>query len=228
MTTLNRRKFLFAVASDLALAANQMPAWAIDLDKLNEPSEAGDMVLGSPAAKVTIIEYASASCPHCARYHKDTFPLLKHDYIDTGKVRLVFREFPHNQAALAAFMIARCAPADRYFPLMEAIFATQDAWLKAPKDGLFKVARFAGFSHEAFEACLNNKVIAREVIAVQEKAKTEFGVHGVPTFFINGKMIRGAVSIDKMRSIIDPLLQGPTTDLLQTPRPQLLQTPRPQ
>jgi protein-disulfide isomerase len=228
MMTLNRRKLLFGVVTALALAANQMPAWAVDLDKLNEPSEAGEMVLGSPQAKVTIIEYASASCPHCAKFHKETFPLLKRDYIDTGKVRLVFREFPHNPQAVAAFMIARCAPREKYFALIEAIFATQEAWLKAPKDGLFKVARFAGFSREAFEACLTNRVIAREIVAVQKKAKTEFGVRGVPAFFINGKLIRGTVSLDKMKSIIDPLLQEPTTDLLQTSRPQPLQTPRPQ
>lgn len=226
MMTLSRRKVLFGVVSGLTLAADQMPAWAIDLAKLNEPSEIGEMVLGSPEARVTIIEYASASCPHCAKFHKETFPLLKRDYIDTGKVRLVFREFPHNEPALAAFMIARCAPTDKYFPLMEAIFATQESWLKAPKDGLFKVARFAGFSRAAFEACLKNKTIAREVLAVRNRAVTEFDIHGVPTFFINGKLISGAVGIDNIRSIIDPLLTEPTTDLLQTPRPQLLQTPR--
>jgi len=226
--TLNRRKLLLGVASGLALAADRMPAWAIDLEKLNEPSEAGEMVLGSPDAKVTIIEYASASCPHCAKFHKETFPLLKRDYIDTGKVRLVFREFPHNPQAVAAFMLARCAPSDKYFPLIEAIFATQESWLKAPKDGLFKLARFAGFSPEAFEACMKNGVIAREIVAVQKKAKAEFGVRGVPAFFINGELFTGALGIDKMKSIIDPLLAEPAAGALQTPRPQILQTPRPQ
>ena len=225
--TLNRRKLLFGLASGLALIAGQIPAWAIDLEKLNEPSEAGEMVLGSPDAKVTIIEYASASCPHCAKFHKETFHLLKRDYIDTGKVRLVFREYPHNPQAVAAFMLARCAPSDKYFPLIEAIFATQESWLKAPKDGLFKLARFAGFSPEAFEACMNNRVIAREIVAVQKKAKTEFGVRGVPAFFINGELFSGALSIDKMKSIIDPLLTVPTSGPLETPRPQILQTPRP-
>lgn len=201
-----RRKFLLGVMSGLIFAGGQVPAWAVDLAKLNEPSEIGEMALGSPEAKVTIIEYASASCPHCAKFHKETFPLLKRDYIDTGKVRLVFREFPHNDAALAAFMIARCAPTDKYFALMEAIFATQESWLKAPKDGLFKVARFAGFSRAAFEACLTNRVIARDVLAVKNKAVKEFGLRSVPAFFINGKLISGAVGIDKMKSIIDPLL----------------------
>jgi len=220
MMTFNRRKLLFGMVSGLALVAGQMPAWAIDLEKLNEPSEIGEMELGSPDAKVTIIEYASASCPHCARFHKETFPLLKRDYIDTGKVRLVFREFPHNDVALAAFMLARCAPPDKYFPLIEAIFATQESWLKEPKTGLFRLARFAGFSPAAFDACLKNNVIARDVLAVKNKATTEFGVHGVPAFFINGKLFTGALSIDKMKSIIDPLLAEAATGPLQTPGPQ--------
>jgi protein-disulfide isomerase len=220
MIRLNRRKLLLAVASAVALAADQVPAGAIDLAKLNAPSEIGEMELGSPDAKVTVIEYASASCPHCARFHKETFPLLKRDNIDTGKVRLVFREYPHNDVALAAFMIARCAPTAQYFPLMEAIFATQESWLKAPKAGLFKVARFAGFSPAAFEACLQNKVIARDVLAVKSKAKTEFGVRGVPAFFINGNLFSGALSIDKMKSIIDPLLKEPAVGPPQIPQPQ--------
>ena len=178
----------------------------IDVTKLNEPSAIGDMTIGPDNAKVTVIEYASASCPHCANFYKTTFQELKKQYIDTGKIRFVFREFPHNDAALAAFMIARCAPKDKYFPLVDTFFRTQDSWLQNPEEGLFKIAQLAGFTKASFDECLKNEKVANGIIAVRDKAENEFGVTGIPTFFINGKVLNGEASIAGFKKIIDPQL----------------------
>ncbi|CAN5273199.1 hypothetical protein BH10PSE7_BH10PSE7_41260 [soil metagenome] len=179
---------------------------AVDLTKLLTPPAIGEMSLGPADAKVTIVEYASASCPHCANFYKTTFQDLKKTYVDTGKVRFIFREFPHNDPALAAFMIARCAPKEKYFPLIDMFFEQQDTWLQNPKDGLFKIAQLAGFTSETFEACLKNAEIAKGIMAVRDAATNDFGVDGIPTFFVNGEMLTGETSIDAFKKIIDPLL----------------------
>jgi protein-disulfide isomerase len=179
---------------------------AVDVAKLNEPSPIGEMTMGPDNAKVTVIEYASASCPHCANFYKTTFQELKKQYIDTGKIRFVFREFPHNDAALAAFMIARCAPKDKYFPLIDTYFQTQDSWLENPAEGLFKIAQLAGFTKASFDACLKNEDVAKGIIAVRDKAESEFGVTGIPTFFINGKILNGEATFDQFKKVIDPQL----------------------
>jgi protein-disulfide isomerase len=178
----------------------------VDVAKLNEPSPIGEMTMGPDDAKVTVIEYASASCPHCANFYKTTFPELKKQYIDTGKIRFVFREFPHNDAGLAAFMIARCAPKEKYFPLVDTFFQTQDSWLQNPAEGLFKIAQLAGFTKASFDACLKNESVAKGIMGVRDRAANEFGVTGIPTFFINGQVLNGETNIDKFKGIIDPLL----------------------
>jgi protein-disulfide isomerase len=178
----------------------------VDVAKLNEPSPIGEMSMGPDNAKVTVIEYASASCPHCANFYKTTFQALKKEYIDTGKIRFIFREFPHNDPALAAFMVARCAPKDRYFPLIDTFFQTQDTWLANPAEGLFKIAQLAGFTKASFDTCLKNEDVAKGIVAVRDKAANEFGVTGIPTFFINGQVLNGEATIDQFKGIIDPLL----------------------
>ena len=196
-------------SSALLAGAALLPAFgfaAVDVTKLMTPPAIGEMSLGPADAKVTIIEYASASCPHCANFYKDAFQQLKKDYIDTGKVRFILREFPHNDAALAAFMIARCAPKEKYFPLIDMFFEQQDAWVQNPKDGLFKIAQLAGFTSASFEACLKNEEVAKGIMAVRDAASQDFGIEGVPTFFINGEKMEGAATIEAFRSIIDPLL----------------------
>ena len=143
---------------------------ALDLTALHAPPAEGEMAMGPETAKVTVIEYASASCPHCANFYKTTFKDLKKDYIDTGKIRFIFREFPHNQPALAAFMVARCAPKEKYFPLIDMFFEQQDSWLQAPLEGLQKIAQLAGFTKESFDACLKNEDVAKGIMAVRDKA----------------------------------------------------------
>src|SRR4051794_24600477 len=179
---------------------------AVDVAKLNEPSPIGEMTMGPDNAKVTVIEYASASCPHCANFYKTTFQELKKQYIDTGKIRFVFREFPHNDAALAAFMVARCAPKERYFHLIDTFFRTQDSWLQNPAEGLFKIAQLAGFTKASFDACLKNEEVAKGILAVRDKAESDFGVQGIPTFFVNGQELDGEASLKDFQKIIDAQL----------------------
>jgi len=200
---IDRRTLLLGSA---ALAGLSLPALAVDLSTLNNPSPIGEMTMGPDKAKVTIIEYASSSCPHCANFYKTTFQDLKKQYIDTNKIRFVFREFPHNDAGLAGFMIARCAPKEKYFPVVETLFEQQEMWLQAPLDGLSKIAKAAGFSQEAFDACMKNVDVAKGILAVRDNAEKNYGVDSIPTFFINGQLLKGETSIEKFKEIIDPLL----------------------
>lgn len=204
MIEISRRTFLLSATAFIALAAPSR-ADVTDLAALNKPPEYGEMAMGPDNAKVTVIEYASATCPHCAAFHAETFPTLKKEYIDTGKIRFVFREFPLNDAALAGFMVARCAPKEKYFPILDVIFDTLQQWTKDPLAGLQGIAQQAGMTKEEFDACLKNETVAKQIIAVRD-AGQKFGVEGTPTFFVNGKVLNGETSIEEFRKVIDPLL----------------------
>jgi protein-disulfide isomerase len=202
---LNRR--FFASAAALALVAPSafaQEAKPADLTKLAEAPALGEMVLGKDDAKVTVIEYASASCPHCADFANVELPKFK-EYIDSGKVKILFREFPHNEPALGAFMLARCAPKEKYFPLVEVMFKTQQTWVPNPLEGLKSIALQAGFTNDSFMACLNNKDVAQKIIDERARGET-FGVEGIPSFFINGTKYAGEYTFEEMKKVIDPLL----------------------
>ncbi len=219
---LNRRK-LITTASTLALGfgafsvlgynnspnASLMPgvtaAKAADADpkKIMIEPKLGDMVLGKADAPVTIVEYASATCPHCADFHKGAFVQLKKDYIDTGKVRFIFREFPFDDLALAAFMLARCAPKEKYFPMLDMVFDRQKAWTRNPREELLKIAKLAGFTEETFGKCLKNEDIAKGISDIRDHANKQFGVNSTPTFFINGKELAGNQPIEAFKKLID-------------------------
>ena len=204
---LDRRQLILGAATLAAMTGLASKGHAaVDIAALYAPPAEGDMTMGPETAKVTVVEYASASCPHCANFYKTTFPDLKKDYIDTGKIRFIFREFPHNQPALAAFMLARCAPKEKYFPLIDMFFMQQDTWLEAPLEGLRKIAQLAGFTKESFDACLKNEAVAKGILAVRDQADKDFGVDSIPTFFINGELLKGETSIEEFRKKIDPLL----------------------
>ena len=206
MIKLNKRDVIFGSVALAGLALGAPQSFAVDLKGLNDPPAFGEMTMGPDTAKVTVIEYASASCPHCAAFYNDTFPALKKEYIDSGKIRFVFREFPHNDAALAAFMIARSAPKEAYFSLIDIFFKTQSTWLAGNwGDGLFNIAKQAGFTKETFDATLKDKVVMQKILDVRDKAE-KFGVTGIPTFFINGEMLDGEQKIESLRAKIDPLL----------------------
>jgi protein-disulfide isomerase len=183
------------------------PAGSVDMAKLLEPGTLPEQVLGKAEAPVTIVEYASMTCSHCADFHERTMPELKSKYIDTGKVRLVFREFPFDPRAEAGFMLARCSK-DNYFPMVEVLFKQQQNWaaVQNAKDALLQIARLAGFSQESFEACLTDQKLLEDVRAVRDRGAKEFGVDSTPTFFIGGNRYPGAMSIAELSAIIDPLL----------------------
>ena len=190
-------------APSFAQAQDQMP-----LVDVMQAGPLGDRSLGKEDAPVTIVEYASFTCVHCANFHVNTLPALKEKYIDSGKVRLVFREFPFDAMATAMSMLARCAPAERYYPLIDLFFRRQEAILTSqkPLDDLLAAARLAGFSQESFEACLKNQSIYDGVNAVKKHGAEKLGVNSTPTFFINGKRVSGARSIAEMDQLLEPLL----------------------
>jgi protein-disulfide isomerase len=207
MIDTNRRTLMLSAAA-MAVAAKASLAEdaKIDLTDLMTPPEEGDMSMGPDTAKVTVIEYASASCPHCAAFYNDVFGKIKTDYIDTGKIKFIFREFPHNNQAWAAFMVARCAPKEKYFPMIDVYFKTQQKWVPDAYNQLKDIAKQTGMSEADFEACLKNEKVAKAVDDVRAKAATKYGVTGIPTFFVNGKVYGGEMTYDAMKAILDPLV----------------------
>ncbi len=215
--TPNRRNFLLSTVGILSLGASYAVfpsidsalAQSVDLSDLNEAPAMGEMALGSADAPVTIIEYASATCPHCARFHEGAFKQIKTEFIDTGTARFIFREFPFDDLALAAFMLARCAPADKYFPMLDVLFEQQAVWTRNnPKGELFKIAKLAGFTEESFESCLKNEEIAKGILAIREKAGTSYGIDSTPSFFINGEKLEGNQDFESFKAKIEAATQS--------------------
>jgi protein-disulfide isomerase len=181
----------------------------VSVDELLKPNPMGEMAMGDEKAPITVIEYASMTCPHCAHFSETTFPELKKRYIDTGKVRFMFREFPLDQLAAAGFILARCAGPDKYFPLVETLFAQQRDWVvQKPLAPLVAIAKQAGLTQQAFEACLDNRELLENMEKVRNQASEKFGVNSTPTFFINGKRLAGALTIEEMEKEFAPYLKS--------------------
>jgi protein-disulfide isomerase len=169
-----------------------------DVAELMAPGPLPDISLGKEDAPYTIVEYASMTCPHCAQFHKTVLPELQVKYIDTGQARLIFREFPLDGLAVAAFMLARCAGPDRYLPMIAALFETQQTWAVPGVDGKAKlelIAKQAGFSAETFAQCLADKELFGKIVETRQRANDRFGVDSTPTFFVNGKRLTGEHSL---------------------------------
>ncbi len=166
-----------------------------------------EFVQGSPKAKVTVIEYASVTCPHCARFHTDSYPLLKRDYIDAGKIRFIFRDLPTPPAplALAAAAVARCAPGDRGMPLLAKLFEHQSEWMKSPNESIRTYAQDSGMSSADVDACLQNEALLKEMMAVAENAGKLYQVHSTPTFIVGEERIDGE-GYEPLRAAIDAAL----------------------
>ena len=192
---------------DTAVAQTAAGGGEVSVAELMAPGPLGDQVLGSPDAPVTIVEYASMTCPHCAHFHETTYPELKKRYIDTGKVRFIFREFPLDPLAAGASMLARCADKDKFYPLIETLFQQQQQWaVEKPIPQLMAIAKQAGMSEQTFNACLSDQKMLDAMQAEQKRATDKFGVNSTPTLFINGKKQVGGVSIEDLAKVIDPLL----------------------
>ncbi len=188
---------------------DQGPA-EVPVDELMKTGSLADQALGPPEAKVTIVEYASMTCGHCMNFHTKVFPELKAKYIDTGKVRFVFREFPLDARAFAASMLARCAGSpDKTFALVDALFHTQADWAFVkdnPTPKLFEVAKQAGFTQESFDKCLTDQKLLDQLTEVRSRASDVFGVNATPTFFINGKRLTTAPTMEEFDKVLTPLL----------------------
>jgi protein-disulfide isomerase len=168
-------------------------------EELLRPGPLPDLVLGKADAPVTIIEYASMTCPHCATFHKTTYPALKTKYIDTGKVRFIFREFPLDELAVAASMLARCAGEEKAMALIDVLFASQDKWaVRNPVPVLQQIARQAGFTQKSFEECLSNQKLHNDILAIRERGAKDYKVESTPTLFVNGKMMKGGATIEQL------------------------------
>ncbi len=153
-----------------------------------------DRVLGNPKAPVTMIEYASLSCPHCADFANETLPKIEKNFIDTGKVKLIYRDYPFDGPAFAAAMVTRCAPPKRYFEFIKVLFANQDIWARTadPRAGLARIAKLGGMTNAEYNACVDNKSLYEALRQRAISAQREYGVHSTPTFLIGGKTIVGA------------------------------------
>ncbi len=204
----NRRQLLTGAAGIAAATLLAATAARAQSD-LATAGPLGDVWLGPADAKVTIIEYASLTCGHCATFHKDTWPALKAKYIDTGKARFSLREFPLDPLATAGFMLARCNGNDRYVAMTDLLFAQQRAWAftEKPVDALSSMVKQAGFTQESFEACLKRQDIYDAVTQVKDRG-ARAGVNSTPTFFINGQKHSGALTIAEFDRILEPLLAG--------------------
>lgn len=191
-----------AAAQDTAAKAAAAPA--ADLLGFLE----GDHTLGDETAPVKVIEYASLSCPHCAQYHLETFPKLKEEYIDTGKVAFIYRHFPFNEPALRGAMLAECS-GDDFFKYLNVMFKTQDKWAfdSVPQLALRNLAMVGGMSGEDFDACMANTEVQERVVAGMTWANNQLGINSTPTTFVNGEKLQGFQTIEDLRRHIDPLLE---------------------
>lgn len=173
-------------------------------ERLEDGVAFGWLCMGDPEAPVTIVEFASLTCPHCASFHIQTFPQIKSEYIETGKARLVFGNYVFNTYDMAASMVVRCGGPRRAFPLLDLFFQSQAEWYSEDaQDRLAALARRAGINRAKFDACLQNGALQRHLEAMTETAATEFGVNSTPTFFINGEELLGAQPFDAFKKLIE-------------------------
>jgi protein-disulfide isomerase len=191
-------------------AGDHGPAEVSVEELMKQVGDLPDLTLGAADAKVTIVEYASMTCGHCMNFHAKVFPDLKAKYIDTGKIRFVFREFPLDPRAFAASMLARCAgSSDKTFALIDALFHTQADWAfvkENPTPKLFEVAKQAGFTQETFDKCLTDQKLLDQLTAIRTRADDLFGINATPTFFINGKRLQASPTIEEFDKVLGPLL----------------------
>lgn len=167
-----------------------------------------DFVIGSRSAPVTVIEYASLTCPHCAAFHKEVLPKIKKDYIDTGKVQMVYRDFPLDGVALRASMLARCTGRERFFGFLDTLYMTQDKWRGAedPIGALGQIAAMGGLTGEQFVACLKDEKIEKQVLEQRLEGEKAFLIDSTPTIIVNGRKQPEAVGFEGFKKIVDPLV----------------------
>lgn len=209
---LTRRDVVYGGAS-LVLATciglSTALADTVDVAELMQPSKLGDIAIGSDTAPVTIVEYASMTCGHCADFSVKTFPQIKERYIDTGKVRFILREFPLDPLAAGAFMLARCAGKDKYYSLVETLFAQASKWVVPnPLPALFAIAKQAGFTQQSFDECLSNQKLLDDLEEVRKRGAEKFKIQSTPTFFINGERFVGAQPFSEFEKAVEKYVKS--------------------
>jgi protein-disulfide isomerase len=216
---ITRRAFTTALSlTGLAALASFSPlrlisgAFAQNATDVAKPQSLPDMALGPADAKVTITEYASMTCPHCAAFNEQVFPKIKAEFIDTGKVRYIFREFPLDIKAAAGSMLSRCianGDASKYFAVTDLLFKSQADWvMKNTTESLSRIGKQAGLSQQQVDDCLKDQALLDKIAADQKYASEVLKVDSTPTFFINGDKIKGEASIEEFEKKINPLLKS--------------------
>jgi len=197
------RRFLAVLTLTAVCAA---PA-AVQAQEVTPPEGYPERVLGDPDAPITIYEYSSLTCPHCATFHEETLPKLQEAYIDTGKAKLVFRDFPLDPVAMAGALMARCAPEPMYFKLINVLFDTQKKWSRAdqPLEALKQYGRLAGMDGATIDACFENEDLFKAIQAVQQQAQDVHKINSTPSFVIDGTVHPGAIGFDYVSRILDSM-----------------------
>lgn len=213
MTFTRRDALVLTAAASAAGLAGVGPSFAAngdvtDVAKLMQPDGVADRPLGATDAKVTVIEYASPTCPHCAAFHINTYPALKEQYIDTGKIQFILRPFVRNVLDAVVFMLAETGDDEAYHNIVDTYFVTQNQWALSdkPRDALLAIALQLGFTEESFEAALTNQELFGAMETLRDQALNEFDLTGTPTFYINGKQLSGDTTLDALAAEIDPQL----------------------
>ncbi len=162
---------------------------------------------GPADAKVVVNEWFSLTCSHCAEFQKVTFPQVKKELIDTGRIRYVWRDYPLDQVALMAASVARALPPERYEPFISTLLATQDRWAFTrgvnSRDEIAKIAALAGMPRQAFDAAADDVAMKQAIVAAQDEAEKKMGVKSTPSFLFNGKLVSGAISFDAFKQAVD-------------------------
>jgi protein-disulfide isomerase len=198
----------FAANCALAAGGAPEPDRTTDMATVLKPGPLPELTVGDPSG-VPIVEYGSLTCPHCATFAREIFPELKKDYIDTGKVHFIFREFSRNPLDVAAFVLARCIGDDKAYAAIELLFSQQDKWafVDKPLEPLIAAMRPAGLTHDQAMACLKDQSKGNAVVAIGKRATDEIKMTGTPTFVIDGKVYGGELTIDQLKAILDPLIK---------------------
>ncbi len=199
---ITRRHVVHAAAAVAVTPLVGKLAWAQDVAPLP------DMIMGDPDAPIEIIEYSSMTCPHCAAFHTETLPAIKENYLDTGKAKLVFREFPLDRVALTASAVARCIGEDGFFPFVDVLFRTQATWASSqdPVGEMKKLIRMSGKDPALVDACLEDQAVIDGILAVRLEGDQTYDIRSTPTFIINGDSHPGHMSVEEFEAVLEPYL----------------------
>jgi protein-disulfide isomerase len=199
-----RQMMINGAATAALLAVASVTVLSVPAES-GEPLFADDYILGDAEAPVTIIEYSSLTCPHCAKFHQDTLPEVKENWVDTGKARLVYRHFPLDGLALRGAMVSNCIDGERHFTFLDALFHGQKLWAQAsdPVKALSQVAALAGLNGERFDACIADESQANAILERRKHGEATYDIGSTPTFIVNGRKVEGALGYEAFNKILE-------------------------